>query len=299
MSIERSSKTRIAPTPSGFLHLGNAFNFITTALIAHLEHAKLLLRIDDMDQARYRRAYALDIFDTLDFLEIEIDQGPLHVDDLEQQWSQRNRTGLYKHALLQLRDAGKLFACSCSRTDILNESPDGSYPGTCRNKDLDFDAPNVSWRLKTEGEEPVVMHDWPLASSHTLSLGRELRDMVLRQKDGKPSYQLSSLIDDEHFGVDLIVRGMDLYGSSVAQLYLARELKLEEFGKTRFFHHKLLGGDGEEKLSKSVLKQKERLVESYTVKEIYKDYSTFIGLSSSAGSFSELKTLVTDSRQLT
>ena len=67
--------TRIAPTPSGYLHLGNAYSFLLTKALAKKYDAKILLRIDDLDRDRYRPEFVQDIFDTLDYLEIKIDQG--------------------------------------------------------------------------------------------------------------------------------------------------------------------------------------------------------------------------------
>jgi glutamyl-tRNA synthetase len=75
------SKTRIAPTPSGFLHAGNAFNFLQTAALAKQSGARVLLRIDDMDRDRYRPAYVNDIFETLDFLGIHWQEGPKQIND--------------------------------------------------------------------------------------------------------------------------------------------------------------------------------------------------------------------------
>lgn len=80
--------TRIAPTPSGFLHLGNAFSFLKTKALAQKHNAKILLRIDDLDRERYRPEYVQDIFDTLDFLEIKIDLGPKNLQEFESEWSQ-------------------------------------------------------------------------------------------------------------------------------------------------------------------------------------------------------------------
>jgi glutamyl-tRNA synthetase len=82
-------------------------------------------------------------------------------------------------------------------------------------------------------------------------LPREQTDFVVRKKDGDPAYQLASVIDDEYFGVDLIVRGMDLWPSTLAQLYLARVLGRNKFMETTFYHHPLITGPGGDKLSKS------------------------------------------------
>ncbi|MES2108653.1 MAG: glutamate--tRNA ligase family protein, partial [Bacteroidota bacterium] len=88
-------KTRIAPTPSGFLHVGNVLSFSITAALARKTGAKTLLRIDDMDQTRANARYIQNIFDTLNFLEIPWDEGPANADDFEKSYSQVHRLNLY------------------------------------------------------------------------------------------------------------------------------------------------------------------------------------------------------------
>ena len=123
------AQTRIAPTPSGFLHLGNAYSFLLTKALAEKHGAKILLRIDDLDRERYRQEYVQDIFDTLDFLEIQIHQGPSSVAEFESQWTQQERMPLYQEALNQLQQSRLLFSCTCSRSQILQIDPRGIYLG--------------------------------------------------------------------------------------------------------------------------------------------------------------------------
>ena len=111
-------KFRIAPTPSGFLHRGNATNFLLTACRAACAGAVLRLRIDDLDQERVRREYVEDIFESLCWLGIHWQEGPANVDDQEKSYSQRYRIPRYEALLQQLKESGKVFACNCSRTDL-------------------------------------------------------------------------------------------------------------------------------------------------------------------------------------
>ena len=92
-------KTRIAPTPSGFLHVGNAVSFLITYCLAKSENGKLLLRIDDLDRERYRKEYLEDIFYALDWLGIQYDEGPSSVADFDKYWSQHQRLSLYDDVL--------------------------------------------------------------------------------------------------------------------------------------------------------------------------------------------------------
>jgi glutamyl/glutaminyl-tRNA synthetase len=243
-------KTRIAPTPSGYLHAGNALSFLLTEQLAQEHGAQILLRIDDMDRQRVRPEYVQDVFNTLRFLGINWQEGPLDVADFEAHWSQCTRMPLYEAALQQLASDGHIYACTCSRTDIARDSTNGRYPGTCRNKGLSLDTPGASWRLRTDNPEPLLVK---LRSGATVweALPEAQHDFVVRKRDGFPAYQLSSLADDVHFGIDLIVRGEDLWDSTLAQLYLARLLGLQVFLQCTFVHHGLITDGAGEKLSKS------------------------------------------------
>lgn len=246
----RFCRTRIAPTPSGFLHLGNAYSFALTAALAQGAGARLLLRIDDADAPRVRSGYLDDIFETLERLNIQPDEGPANVADLEAAWSQRHRLPLYQNALLRLAEGGHLFACTCSRRSILAQRSDGAYPGTCLGKGLPLDTPGAAWRVKPAWKEGIPLTGMDSRKS-ILLLPDDLQHFVVRKRDGMPAYQLTSLIDDGHFGVDAIVRGEDLLPSTAAQLVLATLLEIPAFREVKFLHHRLLPGPDGRKLSKS------------------------------------------------
>ncbi len=239
------TKTRIAPTPSGYLHLGNALSFALTAALSRKLGAKVLLRIDDLDQQRVNLNYVQDIFDTLNFLNITWDEGPRDMNDYKANWSQLHRMELYQAALKQLADNRDVFACQCSRAQL----KDGIYPGACRNRSIPLDTPDTAWRLVTSEKDLAIK---------TLNKGiiktrlpDRLKYFVVKKKDGFPAYQLASLIDDSYFGVDLVVRGEDLYPSTIAQQYLAEVLQQDSFKDITFHHHALLMAGGDKKLSKS------------------------------------------------
>jgi len=254
MSINRTSsftKTRIAPTPSGYLHLGNVLSFALTAALARQTGAGILLRIDDLDRGRVSKDYVEDIFETLRFLGIPWDEGPRHFSEYEREYTQLRRMDLYGEALRQLREEGKLFACTCSRTQVLRDSPDGGYAGTCRNKGIPLDTEGCAWRIRTEAAVMEGVAGMASEGSVCTGLPVEMTDFVVRKKDGYPAYQLTSVIDDLHYGIDLVVRGEDLLDSTLAQQVLARELGRDEFRAIHFYHHLLVMDSGSEKLSKS------------------------------------------------
>jgi len=236
-------RLRFAPTPSGFLHIGNALNFTLNWLVARPDGGKILLRIDDLDAERKRPEYVADIFESLEWLGLDWDEGPglieavtsshrlnISVADFEKNWSQHRRLPLYFKALEKLRDTGLLFACRKSRRDLAPFG--GDYPPEFREQNLRLDDEDVAWRIETPSGFP-------------------LPDFVVRRRDGIPAYQLASLVDDLHFGVTHVVRGADLEASTRAQLYLAECLGETNFLKIKFLHHPLITDAQGEKLSKS------------------------------------------------
>jgi glutamyl/glutaminyl-tRNA synthetase len=242
-------RSRLAPTPSGLLHPGNGVSFLITWALIRAQGGTLLLRIDDLDKERCRKAYLEDIFRTIDWLGIDYDEGPSSVTDFQKHWSQHRRMDLYHAALSRLRQQGQLFACDCSRRKIRAASPDGSYPNSCQARKLTFNRTQVAWRLHLQ-QLDVQWKSWPDGwQSCPAEIGQEA--FVVRQKNGRPAYQLASLIDDTHFGINWIVRGMDLLPSTIRQLLLAHLLQQSSFLAATFHHHSLVLGSTGEKLSKS------------------------------------------------
>lgn len=243
-------RSRLAPTPSGYLHLGNVFSFLLTWLLVRREGGELLLRIDDMDADRKRPEYVEDIFETLHWLQLPYDHGPKDAADFETNWSQHHRIPQYEAALQQLREKpGVLFACTCSRAQ-LSQSGSAAYPGTCSAKHLPFETPEAALRLYVAPETHVSFTD-AVAGTVVYPLGKNTGSFVVRRRNGLPAYQLASLCDDLHFGINAVVRGEDLSGSTAQQLYLAQCLEEPDFAKSYFVHHPLLHDEHGLKLSKS------------------------------------------------
>jgi glutamyl-tRNA synthetase len=242
-------RTRIAPTPSGFLHAGNAFNFLVTDKLAKALGAKVLLRIDDLDVERSRPEYVEDIFRSLEWLGVRVDEGPSGPEDFARNWSQQNRTGRYGEFAEKLRSAGHLYPCACSRSQLEDLSRGGVH--ACRDQRMDGVAVGTPWRLRIPVACPVVMNVLE-GSDRTVDLAAVMSDPVILQRTtGRPAYQVASLCDDLEMGITFIVRGADLLPSTACQLYLAQVLQADAFRAIRYHHHPLaLGADGQ-KLSKS------------------------------------------------
>jgi glutamyl-tRNA synthetase len=260
-------KTRLAPTPSGFLHLGNGASFVATWALARAFGGQILLRIDDLDAERMRPEYVEDIFRTLDWLGLDWDEGPFSVEDFSRNWSQHLRLDMYEKALSDLKKMGNLYACTCSRKDIKLHSKNGLYPNTCRKNRLLESAnyeKNTAWRIVVDEDKcvdirsgnfksfPNVIAD-PLSilTNFHVNLSQKMGDFIIRQKNGLPSYQLASLMDDGFFNINFIVRGEDLLHSTAAQIFLAEQLNQTNFLNTNFWHHPLITDADGAKLSKS------------------------------------------------
>ncbi len=246
----RFTKTRIAPTPSGFLHLGNVLSFAITAAIAHQQDARILLRIDDLDRDRVDPRYVQDIFDTLQFMEIPWHEGPKDYASYEGEYSQLHRMDMYREGLRQLKEDGHVFACTCSRARVAAMSREGVYSGICKDRAIPLEQEQVSWRLRTDQADNILVKTLNGGIVHA-ALPPAMEYFVVRKKDGFPAYQLTSILDDDHFGIDLVVRGEDLWPSTIAQCYLSGLLPGNTFRESTSYHHPLLKETDNRKLSKS------------------------------------------------
>ena len=226
---------RYAPTPSGFLHLGNGVNFTLTYLLARSLGASILLRIDDLDTDRKRPDYVDDVFRSLDYLGLTYEQGPTGPDDFERNWSQRHRMPLYEQTLRLLVETGQVYATSFSRQQI--GAMGASANEQMRAQQLPFTMQNVAWRVGIDQKQLI---------DNLLTA-----DFVVRQRSGVPAYQVASLTDDLHFGVTHLVRGDDLRESTNMQRYLAQLLGQKTFTNLPAWHHPLLLDNDGNKLSKS------------------------------------------------
>lgn len=204
------------------------------------------MRIDDLDSARVRPEYIENIFYQLEKLGLDWDIGPSGPGDFYRNWSQLNRFENYQKILENLKQTEQLFACDCSRKTLVTSE---KYSGKCLNRGLDFNAENVSWRIKTEITGNINYWEKEIKMSGELS--KNMSEFIVLRRDKIPAYQIASLADDLHFGITHVVRGADLRDSTLAQLYIAHLLELKNFSDIRFWHHDLMKDDSGEKISKS------------------------------------------------
>lgn len=253
--------------------MGNLYAFLHTAQLAREHGWRLRLRIDDLDRSRFRLAYLEDIFAVLTTLDILWDDGPRDAADFVAHFRQELRMPLYQSYLQQLRDAGLVYACSCTRAQLAGHE---QYPGTCRHKQLPLDDPNLPWRLPIPEDAAVQLLDLQ-GNAQTIRLAGLLGDpVVLRKAENGirwPAYQLACVADDVWYETTHVVRGQDLYESSLVQLYIAQVLGLTAFTQIRFEHHPLLTGPDGRKLSKSAGDHK-----GHSLLEAYPNRAALMGL---------------------
>jgi glutamyl-tRNA synthetase len=231
--------TRIAPTPSGYIHAGNAVNFILTYAIAKHIGAKIELRIDDIDQNRSKTKYIDDIFCTLQKLGIEWDVGAKNRDEFLEKYtfSKKQETIFTKLTAIIKANPSHFYICKCSRIKPCN--------GGCSTLKLKLEKNKTALKIRINKGTVVTL------GNRSIDLSETMGDVALWQKEGFASYQLTSLISDEEQKTRLIVRGVDLFNSSILQLYMAKLFGFDNFLKVIFIHHPIIFDEKGDKLSKS------------------------------------------------
>lgn len=245
-------RTRFAPAPTGFLHLGHIVNAIYIWGLARAFGGQVLLRIEDHDRGRSRREYEGAILDDLDWLGLVPDIGATAAFRAgAHPQRQSDNTVRYETALEQLDGAGLVYACDCSRRDIAQDVPDifgqeMRYTGRCRAGGVDRAGAMARRVIMSAGGEAFDdLRLGPQAQDPAAQCG----DLLVRDRLGQWTYQFAVVIDDMEQGVDVVIRGEDLLQSTGRQIRLGRLL-----GRARppdFLHHPLLLKPDGTKLSKS------------------------------------------------
>lgn len=243
MSLEPSPRTRLAPTPSGFLHLGNAVNALLINWWAHQVGAAISLRIDDVDAPRIRPEYLEDVVDLYRWLGIVWQDDPGSPDDRVSLRSIRVERA--RAALVEAHSGGlETYACTCSRRD-LRGIPAGGCPGGCRTRDRLLEPGAGALRVVVPRGTLIELED------AEVRLDESMGDFVLWRRDDLPSYQWLSLVEDSDARMTHILRGEDLIDSTAAQLFLAQHLPDSSFSQASIRHHPLVRGPDGQKLAKS------------------------------------------------
>lgn len=253
MSNERKVIGRFAPSPSGRMHLGNAFSALLAWLSVRSAGGELVLRLEDLDPARCKRVYCEQVEEDFRWLGLTWDKGGLEGGDT---YLQSQRSEVYHHYAEQLKEKGLLYPCYCSRNELHAASAphrsDGVllYSGACRNL---TDAQRVekaklrrpALRIRVP-DETVTFTDGVMGEC-TQNLEAECGDFILRRSDGVYAYQLAVVVDDALMGVNQVVRGSDLLDSTPRQIWLQKQLG---FDTPEHYHVPLLYGEDGHRLSK-------------------------------------------------
>ena len=235
--------TRFAPSPNGMLHLGHAWSAIIAHDLAKERGGRFLLRIEDIDGVRSKPELADEFRRDLEWLGLEWEEVP----------AQSTRLDSCQGAVKQLQDAGLLYPCACTRSEIAalqpRIGPEGLvYPGTCKGKRVD-EGKQTALRLDVEeamarvGE--IVWEDE--IAGIAVADPRPFGDVVLVRKEDPASYHLAATLDDAADGVTLVTRGADLFTSTHIHRVLQELLQLPV---PIWHHHQLLLDDTGEKLAK-------------------------------------------------
>ncbi len=271
---------RLAPSPTGYLHVGHARTFWTAWQRARDAGGALAMRMEDLDPDRSRAVYADAAIDDLRWLGIRWHEGPDRGGPFAP-YMQSKRRSVYLDAWRKLLSGGFLFPCLCSRKDLeaalgaphestsptaagpragkleaLDDEP--IYPGTCRHQPghapqlpgptgVDVESPDgANWRFRVPDGEAVEFNDLNLGPQCFVA-GEDFGDFVVWRRDGVPSYQLACVADDAAMAITEVVRGADLLKSTARQILLYRALG---FRIPQWFHCRLLVDHNGRRLAK-------------------------------------------------
>jgi glutamyl-tRNA synthetase len=223
---------RLAPSPTGLLHLGHARTFWIAAQRAQEHQGALVLRNEDLDPQRSRADFAQAMMEDLRWLGIRWEEGP-DIGGPFAPYSQSERRESYVAAWRRLRDAGAIYPCSCSRKELAlaasapNDRDDEPiYPGRCRGRGdgREFETPaGVHWRFRVPDGEAISFFDQHLGEQNFMA-GRDFGDFAVWRRDDVPAYQLAVVVDDAAMKISEVVRGADLLKSTARQILLYRAL---------------------------------------------------------------------------
>jgi glutamyl-tRNA synthetase len=239
------NRGRLAPSPTGAQHVGNARTFLITWLAARSAGAHLILRIENIDSPRVKSGAAEQIVDDLRWLGLDWDEGPV---------VQTQRLSLYEEALEHLKSQELVYPCTCSRSDVADaasaphaEHEGPAYPGTCadhRAADAATLTEPYAWRLRVQ-DSPSFVDGF--RGTVNIDLKQMGGDFVVWKSSRTPAYQLAVVVDDAAMGISAVIRGDDLLPSTPRQLLLYRALG---WTPPRFVHVPLVVGPDGRRLAK-------------------------------------------------
>ena len=242
----RDYRGRLAPSPTGLLHVGHARTFWIAAQRAIRNSGTLILRNEDLDPQRCRPEFVQAMYGDLHWLGIRWQEGP-DCGGPYAPYAQSQRREFYLEAWRKLRDAGFIYPCTCSRKDVAqaagapnNDGDDEPlYPGKCRNRtdasEYSFPA-GVNWRFRVPDGETISFIDLRSGDKSYVA-GEDFGDFLIWRRDDVPAYQLAVVEDDAAMAITEVVRGEDLLKSTARQILIYRALGL---AIPQFYHCELV-----------------------------------------------------------
>lgn len=250
-----SYRGRLAPSPTGLLHIGHARTFWIAAQRAAQNEGTLILRNEDLDPQRSRAEFVQAMIDDMHWLGIQWSEGP-DCGGTYGPYTQSERRRFYLEAWRRLRDGGFIYPCACSRKDLaqLASAPNDAddepvYPGTCRerkNAASRTEPAGVNWRFRVPDGQRIEFADGNLGQQSYVA-GADFGDFLIWRRDDVPSYQLAVVVDDAAMRITEVVRGADLLKSTARQLLLMRALDVSVPG---YFHCELVRDGAGTRLAK-------------------------------------------------
>ncbi len=235
-------RTRFAPSPTGYLHVGGARTALFSYLYARKHGGQFVLRIEDTDLERSTEASVNAILEGMTWMGLEYDEGPFY---------QTHRFDRYNEVINQLMEKGLAYRCSCSRErlDTLREDAMANkqkprYDGHCRNHSVSVDEPHVI-RFKTPTDGSVLIND--LVRGKVAIPNEELDDLIIRRTDGSPTYNLTVVVDDMDMKISHVIRGDDHLNNTPRQIHIYEALGAQP---PIFGHVPMILGDDGARLSK-------------------------------------------------
>ena len=235
-------RTRFAPSPTGYLHVGGARTALFSWLYARKHGGKFVLRIEDTDLERSTAESVNAILEGMTWLGLEYDEGPFY---------QTHRFERYNEVIGELMDKGLAYRCSCSkerldklREEAMEHKQKPRYDGHCRNRSIDPDQPHVI-RFRNPETGTVMVDD--LIRGRVAFNNEELDDLIIRRTDGSPTYNLTVVVDDMDMEISHVIRGDDHLNNTPRQINILRALGKEP---PRYGHVPMILGDDGARLSK-------------------------------------------------
>jgi glutamyl-tRNA synthetase len=247
---------RLAPSPTGLLHLGHAATFWTACQRACEANGRLVLRNEDLDPQRSKPQYVQAFMEDLYWLGITWQEGP-DIGGPFAPYLQSERYNFYRDAWQRLRDSGHIFPCSCSRKDLAQSASaphdtddEPIYSGRCRHlvsEAKHYETPaGVNWRFRVPDGERIAYTDLHLGVQ-SYTAGDDFGDFLVWRRDDVPAYQLAVVVDDAAMKITEVVRGADLLRSTARQILLLRALG---FPQPAYYHCDLLRDEHGRRLAK-------------------------------------------------